>query len=155
MKKNLLALFLLSTISSSYAASDLFSAVGGLIDTGTDVVKSVTGDSESSNQPKLSKSELKLIEMCKEFNKNSIMAKKKYIGSDITATGKYYASDDIVTLQSVSFATSAMSGDYSVIGDGPIVHPEWNNDDIHTLTGKLESVKTEFQGCTFHITNVR
>jgi hypothetical protein len=35
------------------------------------------------------------------------------------------------------------------------VHPEWNNDDIHHLFGNLESVKTEFQGGTFHITNVR
>lgn len=170
MKKNLLALFLLTTIGSSYAASDLFSAVSGLVETGTNVVKTVTGDSEKSDQEalderrakysdtsSLTETEKKLVKICEEYEKNSIMTKKKYLGTEITAHGKYYANDDIVTVQSVSFSyyDGVMEKEYSLSGSGPIVHPKWNNGDIHTLTGKLESIKEEFSGCTFHINNVR
>ena len=54
MKKSLLALVLSASMCSSFVyAADLFSAVGGLIDSGSKVVKTVTGDDEKSDQEAL------------------------------------------------------------------------------------------------------
>ncbi len=171
MKKSLLALVLSASMCSSFVyAADLFSAVGGLIDSGSKVVKTVTGDDEKTDQEALTErratkadtssltaSEKKLVQICDEYRKNPVMTKKKYLGSDVSAHGSYTANEELRSFQAVDFSyyDGVMKTEYSLHGSGKIIHPEWNNGDIHTLSGKLKSIKEEFKGCTFFITNVR
>lgn len=171
MKKSLLALVLAASMGSGFVnAADLFSAVGGLIDSGSKVVKTVTGDDEKTDQEALAErratkadtssltaSEKKLVQICNEYKKNPIKAKKRYLGTDVSAHGKYLFSDDIVHYQSVHFSyyDGVYDANYSLSGDGKIIHPEWDKGEIHTLSGKLASIEDKFTGCSFTVTNVR
>lgn len=170
MKKSLLALVLSASMCSSFVyAADLFSAVGGLIDSGSKVVKTVTGDDEKTDQEALAErratkadtssltaSEKHLVKICDEFKKNSIKANKKYLGTDVSAHGIYKFKDAMFTYQYVEFSyyDGVMEANYSLNADGKIIHPEWDNGEIHTLSGKLEKINDdEFNGCSFDITN--
>ena len=172
MKKSLLALVLTaSVVSCNVFADDLFSAVGGLIDTGSKMVKTVTGDEEKSDQEALAQrratkadtssltaSEKQLVKICDEYRKNPVMTKKKYLGSEVSAHGEYSVADDSlfpVQFVKFSFYDGVKNAEYLLSSsDNKLVHPEWNNGETHSLSGKLESIKDKLTGCTFHITNV-
>lgn len=171
MKKSLLALVLAASMGSGFVnAADLFSAVGGLIDSGSKVVKTVTGDDEKTDQEALAQiratkadtgsltaSEKQLVKICEDYKKNPVMTKKKYIGTDVSAHGEYSVADGIFPVQFVKFYFNdgLMGEEYKLSSsDKKIVHPDWNNGEIHTLSGKLKSIKDELSGCTFRITNV-
>ena len=171
MKKSLLALVLAASMGSGFVyAADLFSAVGGLIDSGSKVVKTVTGDDEKTDQEALAErratkadtssltaSEKQLVKICDEYRKNPVMTKKKYLGSDVSAHGEYSVDDDLFPVQFVKFSyyDGVMNAEYFLSSsDKKLVHPEWNDGETHTLSGKLDSIKNELTGCTFRITNV-
>ncbi len=165
------------------SAGDLFSSIDAIVDSTSRIISTVSPEDEAKKKPeaisgnenlsdeellakkrqqdseisKLSKANQKLVQICKEYKKNSIKADKRYLGTTVSAQGRYNFSTEFMPYQEVKFSyyDGVLNAEYSIFASGKIIHPDWDNDQNHTLSGKLERITTELTGCSFKIRNAR